>query len=420
MKVIFTAICCLLTFAAAAQKNFVRGYYITASGDTVQRFIDDRNWVKNPDQIRVSDSPESSTFTTYSASDIKGFVLTNGDVFVSEIVQIDKSKENLNQMNIGDAPVIVTDTVFLRVLVRDKLSLLFMEDENSKKHFYLQIENTRPEELIVQKRLMLVNGKRVVSSTDAYKELLNNHFQDCPEAARRISTTQLQTAMLTKLFTKYNTCFANAAEPQYVAKSEKVIYKTGAVAGLSPTGLEVDKEDATYSLSNSGLANSYTIGLSLNAILPRANGRWSVYNELAWKYYSMTGENESRPGLGQYRHKKFDVKMGYIGLNTMLRYQFPLATLQPFITIGIANNFNVVDNSIVETYNSSFSSEKTTTGAFMAPTRKYEQALLAGVGVAFNKFNVSGRYEYGNGMSAISSISTIRSTYNILLGYSFN
>ena len=56
----------------------------------------------------------------------------------------------------------------------------------------------------------------------------------------------------------------------------------------------------------------------------------------------------------------------------------------------------------------------------MAPTRKYEQALLVGAGVAFNKFNASVRYEYGNGMSAISAISTTRSTFNILLGYSFN
>ncbi|NEM97561.1 outer membrane beta-barrel protein [Pontibacter burrus] len=420
MKVFFTAICCLLTFAAAAQKNFVRGYYITATGDTVQSYIDDRNWIKNPDQIRIADSPGSSTFTTLSASDIKGFGLSTGDVFVSEVVQIDKSKENLNQMNIGDAPIVVTDTVFLRVLVKGKLNLLFVEDENSKKHFYLQKENAQPEELVIHKKVMMVNGKKVISSTPAYKDLLNRHLQDCPEAARRISTTQLQTGMLTKLFTNYNACFASADEKQYVAKSEKIIYKLGAVAGLSPSSLIVQELEEKYSLNNNGLANSYTIGLSLNAVLPRASRRWSVYNEVAWKYFQMTGEHESRSGIGQYKHETFDVKMGYIGLNTMLRYQLPLATIRPYVTVGIANNFNLIDESTVETFSRSFTIEKTTNGPFMTPTRKYEQALLIGAGVETGKFNAGLRLEYGNGMSSFSTVRTIRSTFNILLGYSFN
>lgn len=421
MKVFFTAFCCLLTFAAAAQKNFVRGYYITATGDTVQSFIDDRNWIKNPDKIRIADSPESSTFTTFSASDIKGFGLTTGDVYVSEVVQIDKSKENLSQMNIGDAPVIVTDTVFLRVLVKGKLNLLFMEDENSKKHFYLQKENAQPEELIIHKKVMMVNGKKVISSTAAYKDLLNRHLQDCPEAARRISTTQLQTGMLTRLFTNYNACFASEEETQYVAKTEKVIYKLGAVAGLSPSNLKVEEaEKKKYSLENSGLVESYTIGLSLNAVLPRANRRWSIYNEVAWKYFRMSGENEDRAGIGQYKHEKVEVKMGYIGLNTMLRYQLPLAKIRPFVNVGIANNFNLVDNSTVETYYRSFTIEKITGGPLMEPIRKYEQALLIGAGVESGKFNAGFRLEYGNGMSSFATISTKRSTFNILLGYSFN
>lgn len=421
MKTIFTTLFCLLTVSAFAQKNFVKGYYITTAGDTVQSYIDDKNWVRNPKQIRVAQSPESSTFKTLSTSEINGFGLATGDVFVREVVQIDKSPVRVNMMKVDSAPLIVTDTVFLRVLVRGKLNLLFIEDENAKEHFYIQKqEGGQPEELAIYRSLVMQNGTKMLSKIEAFRELLSRHMQGCPEATKHIASVPLKAAPLTRLFAEYNACFSSPEE-FYLAPKEKVVFKVGAVAGLMPTNLKIKySKDTKYALTPGDLSQSYTFGLSVNAVLPRANGQWSIYNEIAWKNYHANEEFEETDYFNDYRREKIDFKMGYLGLNTMLRYQLQSPTLKPFISVGVANNWNISNNNFNVSYTRSNTIEDTKNEPFLKYIRRFEQAILFGAGVEIKKVRAEIRMERGNGMSPYTTPTTPRNSVNILLGYTFN
>ncbi|NEM97562.1 PorT family protein [Pontibacter burrus] len=420
MKTIFTTLFCLLAVSSYAQKNFVKGYYITTAGDTVQSYIDDKNWVKAPDRIRVASSPESNTVTTFSAADIKGFGLANGDRFVSEIVQIDKSPVDVNQMIVGAAPIIVTDTVFLRVLVNGKLNLLYMEDESAKQHFYIQQQNTAPEELRLIKKLINANATQYVSNIEEYKETLARHLHDCPDVAEGAYTAELKATNLTKLITKYNACFPEEGPMQYVAKTDKVKLKLSVGAGLMPTTLNITKSDFNYNLKPGSLASNYTAGIGFGIVLPRAKGRWEIYNEAAFKTYQVEGAYEVINQPNEYRHEEIKFEMRYIGLNTMIRYNFPFKTILPFVNVGIANNYMLGSSNEVKLHTRRFSIEEHTTVPMLESVRKYEQAFLVGVGVNVKGFVGEVRYENGTGMSPYKTTGTSRKTINLLLGYSFN
>ncbi|HEY4650266.1 MAG TPA: outer membrane beta-barrel protein [Pontibacter sp.] len=426
MKTIFTAVFSLLALCAFGQKHFVKGYYVTAQGDTIQSYINDKKWTRSPDQIQVAASPDGTSSTILTIADLRGFALETGDVFVREIVQLDKSPVSADRMQVGAAPIVVTDTVLLRVLVKGALNLLYMQDEHAKDHFFMQQPGAQPEELLIIRKLVDTSGKTDVagsSTTEAvrtievYKELLARAMHACPEVTEKAYKTDLKASQLTRLFVNYNACVGEE-EPGYVAKAEKVKLQPGLVAGLMPTTLTINRREQTYKLTPGNMAQNYTIGLSLNMLLPRARGSWSVYNELAWKAYQAQGSHEQQTSPNNYKHEEITFEMGYLGLNTTIRYQYPHKALQPFLQAGVSNNLSLASKNKVNTYSREFTVEDRSEAPFLDPIRKYEVALLAGVGVQVKQFSMEARYERGNGMSHTIAASSIRHSFMFIVGYS--
>jgi len=421
MKITFTLLFVLSFGYAFAQKNFVKGYYVTSRGDTVHTYIDDKNWSKSPRKIRIKSNPEAPEVTTLTIDQVEGFGLSTGDRFVREEVTVDKSPVDLNKMTVGAAPVIVADTVFLRILAKGRANLLYLKDEMGKEHFYIRKGAAQPQELILSRSLVEVNGKTVLRKTEVYKGLLAVYLADCPESKQKAEQTAFGMTSLKRLVSGYNNCFADSAVG-YTAVTEKIITKIGVVGGLTINQLKFSGyETGREILMESDFRNTnYTIGLAMQTVLPRLHKRWSLYNELAWKPYQVEGEYVPFASGDNFTRQKVRFELGYIGLNTMVRYELSTRKVRPFINAGVANNISLINNNSLQYHERYYTLERKGERKALMTVRKYEQAFLIGAGVSMDRFAAEVRYERGNGMSAYTSLKSSKRVVSFLLGYNFN
>jgi hypothetical protein len=142
---------------------------VLKNGDTVKGQIDYRNWEVNPTKVRFKNS---SSEITYTAQEIISFEIIGEDKYQSAIITKDMRPIGINGINmIGDEEIIVTDTAFLRILVKGgNVSLLELRDH--KQHFFIQEKlNNQPEELIYKKYMS--EDKSHISEKAVFRNQLN-------------------------------------------------------------------------------------------------------------------------------------------------------------------------------------------------------------------------------------------------------
>jgi len=159
----------LLTDFANAQVNFKDGLIVLKNGDTVKGQIDYRNWEVNPTKVRFK---SSSSDNIYTAQDLLSFEITGEDKYQSAIISKDMRPIDISGINImGDDEIVVTDTAFLRIVVKGgKVSLYELIDH--KRHFYIQENvNSQPEELIFKKYMN--ENKTHITEKAVFRNQLN-------------------------------------------------------------------------------------------------------------------------------------------------------------------------------------------------------------------------------------------------------
>jgi hypothetical protein len=156
-KVLVILVCCLFSSAAVAQKNFVKGYIVRQSGDTLLGFINYKERPLSPAFFEYKSS-EGAIIENLSVREIQYAEITGGDRFQRFIVKITMDENDQTKINpsktIQDPK---TDTLFLRVLERGIVSLYAYQDE-IKTRFFLRTGDSTPQELIY-KVAMRSDGK---------------------------------------------------------------------------------------------------------------------------------------------------------------------------------------------------------------------------------------------------------------------
>lgn len=430
MKILTTILvaillCCLST-NSYAQKNFSQGYYISNQDDTVSCLINDRNWLKNPGSIQLKLSA-SGEVVTYQAADIRGFGLATGDVYVREEVSIDQTKNEVNSMLVNIRPEPIVDNKFLRVLVRGKASLLLLDD-GERQHFYYQLRDEKPEELLLSYYLkentysrsapQWSSGTSLVTQ-ERYRGQLTSYFLDCPVLQDKIKRARYTVNSLSELFEQYNTCGNNQVKPEPI---EKVKMSFGIVAGPTMVNLRF-VSDIRKDLAETNFASplSYIAGISVTIQLPRNRQKWSIQNELQWKPYRASGNfEEYRSASYEYRTYTTEFVINCIGLSSMLRYQATSSIIKPFVNLGIANNFNFESRNFQTIHIARVTVEESREGRGVSLFRTFEPAALFGAGLNFYNASIEVRGESGSAFAGERAVASRKSMVSLLVGYRFN
>lgn len=389
-SLVLTCILILLSFSLIAQYDYQPGYIVQLNGDTVQGFINYRNWGNNPDKIEFRQS-DKGPVSIYRPLSIREFGVA-GEIYLSAIIETETSPTALNNLDVSPKLNIVTDTAFITALIRGPKSLYSFRSYSVKDNFYIE-ENGSYTLLHHKKYLGKVGNKTVVAENKRYIGQLKLYLTGCAEMDSRALKLEYEGQTLTRYFNAYYECFK--ADTVFEMKNqESITLSAGVSGGITRTSINL-LGTAYYPDPIFKPSTDFTGALFLDCILGRNRQKWSIYNEL--NYTSFNFETT----YPDYLKNTLTAKMsfGYIKLVNMLRFSYPVHNLRFFVNAGIsdgvgfkkANSITIVDENGQTVWRHSY--------RLLDDIRKIDFGLCAGAGIRYKKLSAEARYEKSGGMS---------------------
>jgi hypothetical protein len=118
-----------------AQKEFMSGYIVNNTGDTIRGQIDNQKWATSPLKITFKNNNHEAK---YELKDIQGFVINDQVTYVRKAIALDITPHQFGSLLDSYDRIVVDTTLFLKQLVKGRLNLYYLQDLNQKKHFLLR------------------------------------------------------------------------------------------------------------------------------------------------------------------------------------------------------------------------------------------------------------------------------------------
>jgi len=389
----FILLTILFSFTSYSQENYLPGYAISVEGDTLRGQIDFRDWEKSPNKIFFRENLEEEPVLLTPLNTVE--VRVNNQIYIGQIVDTEISPIKTNALGFSSALRLEKDTTFLQTLIDGPKSLFEVKKRGGRSLFYIR-NNGEYQLLIFKKFKKEQNGGSVVVKNQKYLGQLSLYLEDCPSVLSNLDRTSYDTKSISKLFDEYYAC--GNQEASFERKQDKVETRAGVFVGVSMSDLNISAI-GMYNIAqvDFGVSVAPSFGLSLDLVLPRNNGKWSIYNEILYTEYSLSGESEGFYTTNVLETSKFEFSYSYLKLNTIIRYRVPFEKTVLFINGGFSNGLIIKGGNHVQ--------NRFETGVFFEP-RKHEQGLILGAGLQFGKLSFEVRRESTNGMSPLTNLST--------------
>ena len=399
-----------LSLNAFSQRNFIPGYVVTLHGDTLHGQIDYRNWDRNPDKI-VFELEGKTTPVQYSPLDIRSFK-GNDEIYVSAIVSSSASSRKAG--NLGDETNLRTevDTTFLQTLIQGDKSLYYLKNRLGIENFYIK-QNGKYELLVYN--IYKSNTEAKVHVTKKYVGQLTLYFNNAPSVQQQLQKTDYTKTSLKNLFLAYYRQSSTA--PKFQKKTDKGSVEYGLVAGVSISSVKFGGDGFVY-LTSTDIPQSVnpTGGLFLNFVLPRSQGKWSIYNELNYNSFQLsTDYNGFYHDIYYTEQINTEFSFSYLSLNNMVRFKYPVKGCYLFINGGFSNGI-IIDDTNHMTDVGRF---RTTESKALDDIKKHDFGYIGGIGVQYHHFSLDARYKRTGGFSSYVTLSSPVNQYYFLLGYRF-
>jgi hypothetical protein len=413
---LFTSLGICASHTSYCQENYLPGYIINQQGDTLQGFIDYRNWEHTPEQISFrAGAADPKHF--FSPASIMGFAVKD-EIYESAIIETETSTEFLNNLDYNSDFELQTDTAFLQTMIRGPKSLYYYRNKNGKEQLYIG-QNNRYELLLYKKHLSKASGKSQVREKNTYKSQLASYLQDCPAIQSELAGLVYRKKSIERLFTRFYDCTQTAISFQ--KKTEKIYIETALLAGLSISTIRFVGEPVYQFLTEATFNQSLKAagGLSLEVVLPRNRASWSLCNELFFTSYHFNGYFVKQHNPVMFTTHQSQLGYFYLKINNLVRYKHPIGNAYMYLNAGISNGLNVKESNYRQVVTRINTSENIKETLAVSETRKHEMGFLTGIGGKYKKFSLEARFERGDGMSRLVDLASKVHRYYFLLGYNF-
>ncbi len=337
---------------------------------------------------------------------------------MSGIIEVEVSPLEIGQLGENSGLNIVTDTAFLRTLLRGSRSLHLYRNKNGRENFYIG-QGGDFELLAYKKYLRKQDGVSKISEIRKYRNQLIRYLSDCPDLLPEIQGLDYDQRSLIRLFRQY---YETCAPTEVVLAEEADRFRVdfGALVGISVTSLSFDSDNFAY-LTEAGYSNSidFAGGLFVDFVLPRNQGRWSIYNELLYTSYRVNGRYEEVMNAEAFTVTDTEFGYAYLKLNNLLRFRQPVGNLLLFLNAGVSNGFALNPTNFRRDEITFFSTERFTEGPAIEQARRYEQGFLLGAGLLVDKASLEFRFERGSGMARFEGVGSSTKKFLLLAGYRF-
>lgn len=353
--------------AAFSQVRFERGYIIDNEGQRRECLIRNWDWKFNPEEFVYKFSPEGESLTGNLTS-VKEFGVPGEFKFVSMLVQIDITPDDISTVSIDRNPSFTKKIIFLKELISGKASLYHYETEKFQRFFYT-VNDSAIQQLIYKKyKLRTGDGYQMATNT-AFKQQLFNEVNCGNIKAESLKFLNYNKSDLTKYFIQYNKC----ADPQFVTTRavKKSIFNLKVTPGLSFTTLKISNFANGYSEVNFGSQISPRLGAEAEFILPYNRNKWGIVLEPAYQYFKAEKQVNTRTASIDYSSIEF--------LAGVQHYFFIGESTRIFLHGAVVIDAAIISNNIKSQFNSEIKA---------APSRNFS----LGAGWCFKKSSIEMRY----------------------------
>jgi hypothetical protein len=340
-KHILSLIPVFFSITAFCQGDLKNGFIINLAQDTIAGRID----FGNPDNAHkhcVFKPDDSSQWTTYTPSQLRGYRINDGQYFISKQIP-------------GDS----RNAAFVEVLATGGLALYRFEDK-----FFVQKEGAELVELVEEMVPMDVKeaGKlktKLVYST-APLETLNALMSDCKKAQVKLKPAKLSEDFLIAAVQTYNECSEHRPGNYYkdihgvtrLKMKLKPIFSFGVAGGGSYYKASFLENTFTalyvYSeLSDEAFNPAYgpTAGLSMEVKFPALT---RVFSFVLTPSISSYSHQIFQEGVDRYYPHPYRVNLTFqqkkITIPIGFRCKLPLQDFSPFISAGVSKTFATFDD----------------------------------------------------------------------------
>jgi hypothetical protein len=391
------------------QENYLPGYIIRLSGDTLLGSVDYRNWEKNPNKILFKTRGDESVIN-YTPIDIKGFGVLD-EIYESAIVETEVSPFKTEDLQHDYELMIRIDTTFLQTMIRGTKCLYYYKNKSGQEQFYIRKDSSY-ELLIHKKYLKEQEGQTIIAENKKYIGQLTIYLNDCPSLQKKLNALVYQKNSLENLFLFYYKCTQTGIKFQ--KKTEKPFLEFGVVAGMTMTSLKSYSDDYGYVVITSDFTPSinFSAGLFLEVIFPRNQAKWSLCNELSFSPYHENCRYEEFEQENKYEITYTNIGFAYLKLNNLLRFRYPVGAFSLFVSAGLSNGYAFLTENYKKTELQFYTIERVEEGkAIEDNAGRYEIEVIGGTGARYKNFSFEFRYERALGYST--------NRYYCLLGYRF-
>jgi len=380
-----------IAMPATAQK-FVPGYYINPAGDTIKANLSIQKKNQSIDKVVTAEG------LFLAPKDLLGFGL-NDINYVVKSVSVDKSPD------FG----VVTDTVFLEIMNRSKMSLYTMIDENEKAHYYIENENgTHELSIRLVRKPEMIQWQRI----ETYKSTLKGLFPACTGEFAAIDKTVLSRKGMQAIFNKLYTCRFGEEPAKMKKEKDDVETNFGVLAGVSITDMSFTGKKNITSLVHTLKFKNPSIDPTLGIFIETRFSRTKMFaarHEFTYRQYVYQSE-VFKPSPYAPNNIWGDLSVKYLKYSLVARIYLltPDTKLRPFVDFGPAPAYAI---SVKQSLTREGGSNAGVSPLFIDSISKFELGLFGGAGVIHKNFSFEIRYETSSGLHPKECNTKVQTVY---------
>ena len=389
----------------AAQAFFETGYVVTLEGDTLRGQIDNREWVRSPEDVRFR-SDEAERVRTFTPHQLAAFYVT-GELYERRVVRVDETPLQANTP-LERSPSSRADTVFLAALVKGALSLYAYRDERA--HFYLE-DRTGLRELVHHQYKTQQDGTKYQITTQRYQEQVAHAAAlNCPEVEVE-SVSYLLPAL--KEFTEACNRRGAPGSVRFVREPRRTVFRHELLVGTSRTKLAVGNIDFSSS-------RALTFGYALAFERGGAHRRRTVLLGLQLRSFEMQSLEPyvKRSADGKTILQILDdmtIQAHYLRTSVGYRHQLWAGALRPSVETDFVVALPVRYRAEAKKPSVVFGGEERVVD--FLPANRFTPGVALGVGLAYRQLRATWKVERTITISSAEFAFPVFSQFT--LGYAF-
>ncbi len=285
-----------------AQTDFRPGYIINLNGDTIYGKINYQGNLLMGTLCKFRD--KENIELKYLPNEITAFRFIDSKYYVSRVI--------------NETPV------FLEYLIKGKVNIYYMRDNNGD-HYYLDKEGFQLAEITYKEGFKTINDNTILYRSKEHIELLNTYMQDAPEFQSRIqSIKKPEHKSLIKLAADYHTAVCDGEKCIIYEKKQPFIKVNleGVMGVVNFENLEpiYDK----YYLQSGIIAHIW---------IPSSNEKIFLKTGILYSLYEQYGGKEDQIFV--------PIHLGYMAPSTFrIRPSFSVGLLSPSYSAGVVTHIN--------------------------------------------------------------------------------